>query len=58
MPEVNSCILDAEVVAYDREQRCLLPFQVKKKLFPYSFIILCCANHHVVLILLFSCFIV
>ncbi len=28
VPEVDSCIIDAEVVAYDREKGCLLPFQV------------------------------
>mmetsp|Transcript_11931 Transcript_11931/g.38151 ORF Transcript_11931/g.38151 Transcript_11931/m.38151 type:complete len:638 (+) Transcript_11931:39-1952(+) len=27
-PSVSSCIIDAEVVAYDREKGCLLPFQV------------------------------
>ena len=25
---VTSCVIDAEVVAYDRERQCLLPFQV------------------------------
>lgn len=28
MPQVFSCVVDAEVVAYDREKNCLLPFQV------------------------------
>ena len=27
-PTVTSCVLDAEVVAYDREKGCLLPFQI------------------------------
>ena len=25
---VTSCVIDAEVVAYDRERNCLLPFQI------------------------------
>ena len=25
---MTSCVLDAEVVAYDREKGCLLPFQI------------------------------
>lgn len=25
---VTSCVIDAEVVAYDREKGCLLPFQI------------------------------
>jgi DNA ligase 1 len=27
-PAITSCVVDAEVVAYDRERNCLLPFQV------------------------------
>lgn len=27
-PAITSCVVDAEVVAYDRERNCLLPFQI------------------------------
>lgn len=37
--EVQSCVVDAEVVAYDREKGCLLPFQVTAK---YFFMNECC----------------